>query len=152
MPGALAGITVIALEQAVAAPLATSRLADAGARVIKLERPEGDFARGYDADVVGQSTYFVWNNRGKESCVVDLKTPADLALVEALLAEADVFVQNLAPGATGRLGLDAKRLRASFPRLIVCDISGYAPGTPDYERKAYDLLMQAEAGLAGVTG
>ena len=152
MPGALTGITVVALEQAVAAPLATSRLADAGARVIKLERPEGDFARGYDADVDGQSTYFVWNNRGKESCVVDLKAPADLALVEALLAEADVFVQNLAPGATGRLGLDAKRLRASFPRIIVCDISGYAPGTPDYERKAYDLLMQAEAGLAGVTG
>ena len=152
MPGALAGITVVALEQAVAAPLATSRLADAGARVIKLERPEGDFARGYDADVDGQSTYFVWNNRGKESCVVDVKTPTDLAFVEALLAKADVFVQNLAPGATDRLGLGAKRLRAHFPRLIVCDISGYAPGTPDYERKAYDLLVQAEAGLAGVTG
>ena len=152
MPGALAGITVVALEQAVAAPLATSRMADAGARVIKLERPEGDFARGYDADVDGQSTYFVWNNRGKESCVVDLKTPIDLALVEALLTEADVFVQNLAPGATDRLGIGAKRLRAHFPRLIVCDISGYAPDTPDYERKAYDLLMQAEAGLASVTG
>ena len=152
MAGALAGITVIALEQAVAAPLATSRLADAGARVIKLERPEGDFARGYDADVLGQSTYFVWNNRGKESCVVDLKQPADLALVEAMLADADVFVHNLAPGAPDRLGLGAQRLRSIHPRLIVCEISGYAPGTPDADRKAYDLLVQAEAGLAGVTG
>ena len=152
MPGTLAGLIVVSLEQAVAAPLATSRLADAGARVIKLERPEGDFARGYDADVLGQSTYFVWNNRGKESCCVDLKSPEDLALVKAMLAKADVFVQNLAPGATGRLGLGAAELRKRFPRLIVCEISGYAPGTPDYERKAYDLLMQAEAGLAGVTG
>ena len=152
MPGTLAGLIVVSLEQAVAAPLATSRLADAGARVIKLERPEGDFARGYDADVHGQSTYFVWNNRGKESCCVDLKSPEDLALVKAMLAKADVFVQNLAPGATGRLGLGAAELRKRFPRLIVCEISGYAPGTPDYERKAYDLLMQAEAGLAAVTG
>jgi len=152
MSGALTGITVVALEQAVAGPLATSRLADAGARVIKLERMEGDFARGYDADVFGQSTYFVWNNRGKESCVVDLKDHADLAVVESMLAEADVFVQNLAPGATDRLGLCAKTLRDRHRRLIVCDISGYAPGTPDHERKAYDLLVQAEAGLAGVTG
>ena len=152
MSGALAGITVIALEQAVAAPLATSRLADAGARVIKLERPEGDFARGYDADVHGQSTYFVWNNRGKESCTVDLKQPGDLALVTAMLGKSDVFVHNLAPGATERLGLGSSGLRARFPRLIVCEISGYAPGTPDYERKAYDLLVQAEAGLASVTG
>ncbi len=152
MTGALAGITVVALEQAVAAPLATSRLADAGARVIKLERPEGDFARGYDADVFGQSTYFVWNNRGKESCTVDLKQPDDLALVNAMLANCDVFVHNLAPGATERLGLGSASLRSRFPRLIVCEISGYAPETPDYERKAYDLLVQAEAGLANVTG
>ncbi len=152
MSGALQGITVIALEQAVAAPLATSRLADAGARVIKLERPEGDFARGYDGYVHGQSSYFVWNNRGKESCIVDLKTPEDLALVEAMLAGADVFVQNLAPGATDRLGLGSADLRRRFPRLIVCDIGGYAPGTPDWDRKAYDLLVQAEAGLAAITG
>jgi crotonobetainyl-CoA:carnitine CoA-transferase CaiB-like acyl-CoA transferase len=152
MPGALEGTTVIALEQAVAVPLATSRLADAGARVIKLERPEGDFARGYDDYVHGQSSYFVWNNRGKESCTVDLKRPEDLALVEAMLAKADVFIQNLAPGATDRLGLGSTALRARYPRLIVCDVGGYAPGTPDHERKAYDLLVQAEAGLAGVTG
>ena len=152
MPGVLEGTIVIALEQAVAAPLATSRLADAGARVIKLERAEGDFARGYDADVLGQSTYFVWNNRGKESCTVDLKEPGDLALVEAMLGQADVFVQNLAPGATDRLGIGSAALRARFPRLVVCDIGGYAPGTSDHERKAYDLLIQAEAGLASVTG
>jgi crotonobetainyl-CoA:carnitine CoA-transferase CaiB-like acyl-CoA transferase len=152
MSGALAGILVVALEQAVAAPLATSRLADAGARVIKLERPEGDFARGYDSYVHGQSSYFVWNNRGKESCTVDLKNADDLALAEAMIAKADVFVQNLAPGATERLGLGSRILRERHPRLIVCDIGGYAPGTPDYRRKAYDLLMQAEAGLASVTG
>lgn len=152
MPGALEGTTVISLEQAVAAPLATSRLADAGARVIKLERPEGDFARGYDDYVHGLSSYFIWNNRGKQSCTVDLKQPDDLALVESMLATADVFVQNLAPGATDRLGIGSADLRRRFPRLIVCDIGGYAPGTPDHERKAYDLLIQAEAGLAGVTG
>ena len=152
MAGALEGITVVALEQAVAAPLATSRLADAGARVIKLERAEGDFARGYDADVMGQSTYFVWNNRGKESCRVDLRDDDDMALVMAMLARADVFVQNLAPGATGRLGLGAADLRARFPRLIVCDIGGFPPGTPDAGRKAYDLLIQAEAGLSAITG
>lgn len=152
MAGALAGITVVALEQAVAAPLASSRLADAGARVIKLERPEGDFARGYDDFVFGQSSYFVWNNRGKESCTVNLKEPRDMALVEAMLAQADVFVQNLAPGATDRLGIGSTALRARHPRLIVCDIGGFAPGTPDHERKAYDLLIQAEAGLASVTG
>lgn len=152
MAGALEGVIVVALEQAVAAPLATSRLADAGARVIKLERPEGDFARGYDAYVHGQSSYFVWNNRGKESCTVDLKDAADLALVEAMLEQADVFVQNLAPGASDRLGLGGAALRARFPRLVVCDIGGFAPGTPDHGRKAYDLLLQAEAGLAGITG
>ncbi|WP_119389052.1 CaiB/BaiF CoA transferase family protein [Taklimakanibacter lacteus] len=152
MAGTLEGITVVALEQAVAAPLATSRLADAGARVVKLERPEGDFARGYDDYVRGLSSYFIWNNRGKESCVVDLKTPEDLELVENMLAGADVFVQNLAPGATDRLGIGSKELRQRHPRLVVCDIGGFADGTPDHGRKAYDLLIQAEAGLASVTG
>jgi crotonobetainyl-CoA:carnitine CoA-transferase CaiB-like acyl-CoA transferase len=148
----LEGTVVVALEQAVAAPLATSRLVDAGARVIKLERPEGDFARGYDDYVHGFSSYFVWNNRGKESCVVDLRNSADLDLVDSMLARADVFVQNLAPGATERLGIGAAALRQRHPHLVVCDIGGFAPGTPDHERKAYDLLVQAEAGLAGVTG
>lgn len=152
MSAALKGTTVVALEQAVAAPLATMRLADAGARVIKLERPEGDFARGYDDYALGQSSYFVWANRGKESCRVDLRREEDLRLVRAMLAGADVFVQNLAPGATDRLGIGSGALRAAHPRLIVCDIGGYAPGTPDHLRKAYDLLVQAEAGLAGVTG
>ena len=152
MTDALKDVLVIALEQAVAAPIATGRLADAGARVIKLERPEGDFARGYDDYVLGQSSYFVWMNRGKESCRVDLRKPEDLALVEAMIAKADVFVQNLAPGATERLGLGSEDLRRRFPRLITCDISGYAPGTPSYYRKAYDLLVQAEVGLAYVTG
>jgi crotonobetainyl-CoA:carnitine CoA-transferase CaiB-like acyl-CoA transferase len=152
MSGVLQGTVVVALEQAVAAPLATSRLADAGARVIKLERPEGDFARGYDDYVLGQSSYFVWNNRGKESCIVDLKDPEDLALVEEMIAGADVFVQNLAPGATERLGIGSEALRKRHGRLTVCDIVGFAAGTPDEERKAYDLLIQAEAGLSGVTG
>lgn len=152
MTSALEGVTVVALEQAVAAPVASSRLADAGARVIKLERPEGDFARGYDEYVHGHSSYFVWNNRGKESCRVDLRHADDVALVEAMLARADVFIQNLAPGATERLGIGSADLRARHPRLIVCDIGGFAPGTPDHRRKAYDLLLQAEAGLAGVTG
>ncbi|MBX9453682.1 MAG: CoA transferase [Mesorhizobium sp.] len=152
MSAALEGTTVVALEQAVAAPLATARLADAGARVIKLERPEGDFARGYDDYALGQSSYFVWINRGKESCRVDLRQTDDLDLVRAMLAEADVFVQNLAPGATDRLGIGSAALRAAHPRLIVCDIGGYAPGTPDHLRKAYDLLIQAEAGLASITG
>lgn len=152
MTGALEGTTVISLEQAVAAPLATSRLADAGARVIKLERPEGDFARGYDEYANGQSSYFVWINRGKESCCVDLRVAEDLELVRNMLASADIFVQNLAAGATERLGIGSASLRALYPQLIVCDIGGFAPGTPDYQRKAYDLLVQAEAGLAGVTG
>lgn len=152
MSGALEGIMVVALEQAVAAPVATVRLADAGARVIKLERPEGDFSRSYDDCVFGQSTYFIWINRGKESCRVDLKKPDDLALVERMLAKADIFVQNLAPGATKRLGIGSEDLRKRHPRLIVCDISGYTAGTSMHERKAYDLLIQAEAGLAFVTG
>lgn len=151
--GALEGLLVVTLEQAVAAPLASSRLADAGARVIKLERAgEGDFARGYDDYASGHSTYFTWLNRHKQSCTVDLKSPGDLGLVRAMLAKADVFIQNLGPGATARLGLGSVELRAAFPRLITCDIRGYAEGTPDAARKAYDLMIQAEAGLAGVTG
>src|SRR5690606_31135786 len=120
--------------------------------VIKLERAEGDFARGYDSFVHGQSSYFVWLNRGKESCVVDLKQPGDLRFVEAMLANADVFIQNSAPGAAARLGLGSDALRARHPRLITCDVSGFAKGTPDYQRKAYDLLIQAETGLAALTG
>ena len=149
---ALEGILVVALEQAVAVPLATCRLADAGARVIKLERAEGDFSRGYDDYAQGLSSYFVWINRGKESCRVDLKQPDDLALVEAMLAKADVFIQNLAPGATERLGIGSEALRRRHPRLITCDVSGYAPDSPDYRRKAYDLLVQAETGLSAITG
>ncbi|MFD1704915.1 CaiB/BaiF CoA transferase family protein [Methylopila henanensis] len=152
MAGALDGVLVVAMEQAVAAPIATTRLADAGARVIKLERPEGDFARGYDAFVLGQSSYFVWINRGKESCRVDLKNPQDHALVERMIADADVFIQNFAPGAMARLGFGAAELRLRHPKLICCDISGYAPGTPHHERKAYDLLVQAETGLSAITG
>ncbi len=150
--GPLSGLLVVSLEQAVAAPLCTSRLADAGARVIKVERPEGDFARGYDHVAHGESAYFVWLNRGKESLVADLKNPDDLALVERLLADADVFVQNLAPGATERLGLGAETLRAKFPRLITVSISGYGESGPYREMKAYDLLIQCEAGLASITG
>ena len=151
--GALDGLLVVTLEQAVAAPLASSRLADAGARVIKLERAgEGDFARGYDTYAAGHSTYFTWLNRHKQSCTVDLKAGADIALVKAMLAKADVFIQNLGPGATDRLGLGSATLRALFPRLITCDIRGFAANTPDANRKAYDLMIQAEAGLAGVTG
>jgi crotonobetainyl-CoA:carnitine CoA-transferase CaiB-like acyl-CoA transferase len=152
MADALEGIIVVALEQAVAVPIATCRLADAGARVIKLERAEGDFSRGYDDYANGLSSYFVWINRGKESCRVDLKQPEDLAMVEAMLGRADVFIQNLAPGATGRLGIGSADLRKRYPRLITCDVSGYAPGTPHYTRKAYDLLVQAEAGLSSITG
>jgi len=152
MSHALEGIVVVALEQAVAAPVASCKLADAGARVIKLERPEGDFARGYDGFAKGQSSYFVWINRGKESCRVDLRQPEDLALVEAMIASADIFIQNLAPGATERLGLGSAMLRQRHPRLITCDISGYARSTPHEQRKAYDLLIQAESGLSAITG
>jgi crotonobetainyl-CoA:carnitine CoA-transferase CaiB-like acyl-CoA transferase len=134
MADALEGIVVVALEQAVAVPIATCRLADAGARVIKLERAEGDFSRGYDDYANGLSSYFVWINRGKESCRVDLKQPGDLAMVEAMLGQADIFIQNLAPGATGRLGIGSADLRKRHPRLITCDVSGYAPGTPHYTR------------------
>jgi len=146
------GLLVVALEQAVAAPLASSRLADAGARVIKLERPEGDFARGYDIHANGHSSYFTWLNRHKQSCRVDLSRDEDLALVRSMLGHADVFIQNLGPGAAERLGLGSAVLRAAWPRLITCDISGYAADTRYATRKAYDLMIQAEAGLAHITG
>ena len=149
----LEGLTVVALEQAVAAPFATRQLADLGARVIKVERPgPGDFARGYDETVRGLSSHFVWLNRSKESDALDLKTEAGQAAVRALVAKADVFVQNLAPGAAERLGLDAETLRAEHPRLIHASISGYGDGGPYTTKKAYDLLVQCEAGLLSVTG
>ena len=148
----LEGILVVALEQAVAAPMCTCRLADAGARVIKVEKPDGDFARGYDDAAKGQSSYFVWLNRGKESVVLDLKTEADKALLEAMLRRADVLVQNLKPGVLSKLGFSHERLRRDFPRLVVASISGYGESGPFAKRKAYDLLIQAEAGLASVTG
>jgi itaconate CoA-transferase len=151
--GALAGITVVALEQAVAAPFATRQLADLGARVIKVERPgSGDFARDYDRSVLGQSSYFVWLNRGKQSAALDLKQPGDLAIVRAMLETADVFVQNLAPGAVERLGLDPAALRRARPELITCSISGYGPDGPYADQRAYDLLVQCEAGLLSITG
>lgn len=152
MSGDLEGLLVVSLEQAVAAPYCACKLADAGARVIKLERPEGDFARRYDACVNGLSAYFVWLNRGKQSVRVDLKAPDDLALVRRLIARADVFIQNLAPGATGRLGLASESLRRAHPRLITCDVSGYGQDGPYRDMKAYDLLVQAESGLASITG
>ncbi len=145
-------ILVVSIDQAVAAPFAASRLADAGARVIKVERPGGDFARGYDSVAKGQSAYFVWLNRGKESIVLDLKDPADAALLHRMIARADVFIQNLAPGAASRAGFDSEDLRARHPRLITCDISGYGEDGPYRDMKAYDLLIQAETGLASVTG
>ena len=149
----LEGITVIAVEQAVAAPFATRQLADLGARVIKIERPGGgDFARDYDRTVRGLSSNFVWLNRGKESLTLDLKHPAAAGIMAGLLAGADVFVQNLAPGATARLGLDAEALTARYPRLIVCDISGYGSSGPYRDKKAYDLLVQCETGVLAITG
>jgi itaconate CoA-transferase len=148
----LDGLLVVSIEQAVAAPTCTCRMADAGARVIKIERPEGDFARYYDKVANGESAYFVWLNRGKESAVLDLAKPADKALLEAMLAKADVFVQNLKPGAIAKLGFAVERLRRDHPRLIVCSISGYGETGPYAARKAYDLLIQAESGLASVTG
>jgi formyl-CoA transferase len=152
MPLPLEGILVISLEQAVAAPLCARRLADAGARVIKIERPEGDFARGYDRLVRGQASYFVWLNRGKESAVLDLTAADDKALLERMLAKADVFIQNLKPGAIAKLGFPIERLRRDYPRLVVCSVSGYGESGPYAQRKAYDMLIQAEAGLAAVTG
>ena len=148
----LEGILVVSLEQAVAAPMTGRRLADAGARVIKLERPEGDFARGYDALAAGQSVYFIWLNRGKESVVVDLAKAEDRRLLDVLLAKADVFVQNLKPGALAKFGYPVEEICAAHPRLIACSISGYGDSGPYANRKAYDLLIQAESGLASVTG
>lgn len=148
----LEGLLVISMEQAVAAPLCSARLADAGARVIKLERKEGDFARGYDAACRGLSTYFVWLNRGKESLTIDLKDAEDKGLLARLLARADVFIQNLAPGAMARAGFGSAELRARHPRLITVDISGYGEDGPYAGMKAYDLLVQAESGLCSVTG
>lgn len=148
----LQGLTVVAVEQAVAAPFCTARLADAGARVIKIERPEGDFARGYDDAANGQSSYFVWLNRGKESLALDLATTQGKAALGALIARADVLVQNLKPGALERLGYGSEALRAAHPQLIQCTIAGYGDEGPLAQRKAYDLLVQAESGLASITG
>ena len=149
----LDGITLVALEQAVAAPFATRQLADLGARVIKIERPGvGDFARDYDQTVKGQSAYFVWLNRSKESLTLDVKHARAAEILERLIGNADVFIQNLAPGAAGRLGLDAVTLLAKHPRLIVCDVSGYGDSGPYAHKKAYDLLVQSEAGVLSVTG
>jgi formyl-CoA transferase len=148
----LEGLLVVSLEQAVAAPMCACRLADAGARVIKVERPEGDFAREYDHLVHGECSYFVWLNRGKESVVLDLTRDDDKALLEAMLAKADVFVQNLKPGAVAKLGFAIDRLRRDYPRLIVCSVSGYGDDGPYAQRKAYDMLIQAESGVASVTG
>ena len=148
----LSGLLVVSVEQAVAAPYAASRLADAGARVIKIERDEGDFARRYDKAVDGESAYFVWLNRGKESVVLDLKDAGDQAVLAAMIAKADVFIQNLAPGALKRIGFDMETLRRRHPRLITCSISGYGEEGPWQHLKAYDLLVQAESGLSEITG
>src|SRR3981189_2290499 len=148
----LDGLIVIAVEQAVAAPFCSSRLADAGAHVIKVERPEGDFARGEDAAAKGQSSYFVWLNRGKDSAVIDLATKAGRENLEELIAGADVLLQNLKPGSMDKLGFSLQRLRKDYPRLICSTISGYGDDGPYANRKAYDLLIQAESGLASITG
>src|SRR4030095_2728287 len=149
----LDGITVVSLEQAVAAPFASRQLADLGARVIKIERQKiGDFARDYDTTVQGLCSHFVWLNRSKESLTLDIKHAAARDILARLIARADVFIQNLAPGAARRLGLGADALRAQHPRLIVCDISGYGDSGPYAHKKAYDLLVQSEAGVVSVTG
>jgi len=152
MAGALTGLLVLSLEQAVAAPYCSCRLADAGARVIKVERPEGDFARGYDSAVGDMSSYFVWLNRSKESLVADIKGTKDVPLLEAILERADIFIQNLAPGAAKRAGLDSQALRARYPCLITVDISGYGESGAYGDMKAYDLLVQAESGLTMING
>nr|BFD41581.1 CaiB/BaiF CoA-transferase family protein [Pseudomonas sp. FFPRI_1] len=152
-PRPLDGITVVSLEHAIAAPFCTRQLADLGARVIKVERPgSGDFARGYDQRVKGLASHFVWTNRSKESLTLDLKQPEAEGLLDSLLAGADVLVQNLAPGAAARMGLSFEALHERFPRLIVCDISGYGAGGPYERKKAYDLLIQSEGGFLSVTG
>jgi itaconate CoA-transferase len=149
----LDGITVVSLEHAIAAPFCTRQLADLGARVIKVERPgTGDFARGYDQRVNGLASHFVWTNRSKESLTLDLKQDSVTEVLDSLLATADVLVQNLAPGAAARMGLSFEALHQRFPRLIVCDISGYGAGGPYEKKKAYDLLIQSEGGFLSVTG
>ncbi len=148
----LEGLLVVSVEQAVAAPYVSGRLAEAGARVIKVERPEGDFAREYDHLVHGESAYFVWLNRGKESICLDLKQEADRKVLAAMVASADIFIQNLAPGVIARLGFDMEALRKASPRLITCSISGYGDDGPYRDLKAYDLLVQAETGLSAITG
>ncbi len=148
----LKDLLVLTLEQAVAAPYCSVKLADAGARVIKIERPDGDFARGYDAAAKGESSYFVWLNRGKQSLVADIKDPKDSAMLHNILRRADVFIQNVAPGAAARAGFGSADLRAKYPRLITVDISGYGETGPYSDMKAYDLLVQAEGGLASITG
>jgi len=152
MDNPFSDLLVVSVEQALAAPLCTSRLVDMGARVIKIERASGDFARGYDAAVDGDSSYFVWTNHGKESVVLDLKSDKDAALMNRLLAKADVFVQNLAPGAMARAGFGSEELRKRHPRLITCDITGYGEEGPASALKAYDFLVQAESGLVDVSG
>ena len=152
-PRPLDGVTVVSLEHAIAAPFCTRQLADQGARVIKIERPgSGDFARGYDSRVKGMSSHFVWTNRSKESLALDVKSPEAAQVLDQLLARTDVLVQNLAPGSAARLGLSFEALRERFPRLIVCDISGYGVGGPYQDKKAYDLLIQSESGFVSVTG
>ena len=148
----LEGIQVITLEQAVAAPYASGKLAQAGARVIKIEREEGDFARRYDSDVNGLSAYFVWLNHGKESVCLNIKDAEDLLILKKIISKSDIFIQNLMPGATNRLGISSKSLREKYPSLITCDISGYGQNGPYSKMKAYDLLIQAESGLANING
>lgn len=152
MSGPLDGIFVVSIDQAVAAPYTASRLAEAGARVVKIERSAGDFARGYDSVAHGESAYFVWLNRGKESIALDIKDPDDEALLHRMIAQADVFIQNLAPGAAQRAGFGSDELRARYPSLITCDISGYSEDGAYRDMKAYDLLIQAESGLTSITG
>ena len=148
----LEGLLVVSIEQALAAPLCSGRLAEMGARVIKIERAEGDFARGYDDAANGESSYFVWTNRGKESLVLDFKQPDDAALLQRIVSQADVFIQNLAPGALARAGFDSATLRERHPRLITCDITGYGADGAASALKAYDMLVQCESGLVSITG
>ena len=148
----LEGLLVVTIEQAVAAPYTSCRLADAGARVIKVERPEGDFARNYDTNALGNSAYFVWLNRGKESISLDLKNNKDFVILKNIISKADILIQNLAPGAFDRLGTSLKKLRSEFPSLITCSISGFGDDGPYKNQKAYDMLIQAETGVIELTG